>query len=157
MKKQNKKIKIEPTTPTQTTTFKFCFPILGSNKKYIDIQSKYIDAMISYTYRTIKNASDDDMENLLHDNGFEFTESFELESQTNKNSTNKQENGTNIINGIKMISFDVNSSNETERNLKSRFANAQYNSIMYGLISSSEDDLIPVTRLFQRISDDIAD
>ena len=100
MKKQNKKIKIEPTTPTQTTTFKFCFPILGSNKKYIDIQSKYIDAMISYTYKTIKNASDDDMENLLHDNGFEFTESFELEPQTNK-----LETGTNIIYGIKKYNF----------------------------------------------------
>ena len=108
--------------------------------------------MISYTYKTIKNASDDDMENLLHDNGFEFTESFELEPQTDK-----LENGTNIIYGIKMVSFDVNSSNETERNLKSRFANAQYNSIMYGLISSSEDGLIPVTRLFKRIADDIAD
>ena len=152
MKKQNKKIKIEPTTPTQTTTFKFCFPILGSNKKYIDIQSKYIDAMISYTYKTIKNASDDDMENLLHDNGFEFTESFELEPQTNK-----LETGTNIIYGIKMVSFDVNSSNETERNLKSRFANAQYNSIMYGLISSSKKGLISVTELYQHIADDIAD
>ena len=157
MKNLNKKLKIQPTNPTQTTTFKFFFPILGPNKKYIDIQSKYLDAMISYTCKTIKNASNDDMENLLHGNEFEFIENFEFEYQRNKTSSDKSKNGTNIIYGIKMITFDVKSSNETERNLKSRFANAQYNSIMYGLISSSEDDLIPVTRLFQRIADGIAD
>jgi hypothetical protein len=157
MKKPNKKIKVEPTNPTQTTTFKFFFSILGPNKKYIDIQSKYLDSMISYTCKTIKNASNDDMENLLHGNEFEFIENFEFEYQRNKTSSDKSKNGTNIIYGIKMITFDVKSSNETERNLKSRFANAQYNSIMYGLISSSEDDLIPVTRLFQRIADGIAD
>ena len=156
MKKLNKKLKIEPTNPTQTTTLKLFFPVLGSNKNYIDIQSKYLDAMISYTYKTIKNSSNDDIENLLHGNEFEFIENFEFEYQRNQNSYDKSKNRT-IIYGIKMITFDVESSNETERNLKSRFANAQYNSIMYGLISSSEDDLIPVTRLFQRIADGIAD
>ena len=113
--------------------------------------------MISYTYKTIKNASNEDMENLLHGNEFEFIKSFELEYEPNKNSSEKSKNGTNIIYGIKMITFDVNSSNETERNLKSRFANAQYNSIMHDLIISSEDSLIPVTRLFQRIADNIKD